>query len=360
MSTLFLIGNGCDINCGMKTRYTDVYKGYINENAATENLKKFKETISSDIENWGDFEMAMARYAGGLRNEAELLECVRDFAKYMERHLLKELNDFKKKLSNEQIYNAVLKEVADSFSSFYLGISHNVNEIMESRNVMRISNMEAISFNYTDAFDVVFAEYVTSFRFNKKTVIHVHGRLQDDPVFGIDNVEQIRTSYSLSRKGKRGFIKPVFNEEYDRLRVQMAKARIENADTICIYGMSLGDSDLSWRNEIVEWLRKNEGHHLFIYKYSLSDAEYRTAGEKMDIEDDEKEHLLSEWGINNDDAIYEQIHIPCGKNIFNIEKVIEAEEIKQENYRKKKAELKERLEPGRGFVEQSLHEAEYV
>ena len=31
MSTLFLIGNGFDVNCGMKTKYTDVYEGYINE-----------------------------------------------------------------------------------------------------------------------------------------------------------------------------------------------------------------------------------------------------------------------------------------------------------------------------------------
>ena len=60
MGTLFLIGNGFDINCGMHTRYTDVYKGYVEERSTSENLRKFKRTISANIENWGDFEMAMS------------------------------------------------------------------------------------------------------------------------------------------------------------------------------------------------------------------------------------------------------------------------------------------------------------
>ena len=40
MGTLFLIGNGFDINCGMKTRYTDVYKKYIKEKTVSEIVKK--------------------------------------------------------------------------------------------------------------------------------------------------------------------------------------------------------------------------------------------------------------------------------------------------------------------------------
>lgn len=60
MSTLFLIGNGFDLNCGMKTRYFDVYKGYVKESSSSEIIKNFKERITSNIENWGDFEMAMA------------------------------------------------------------------------------------------------------------------------------------------------------------------------------------------------------------------------------------------------------------------------------------------------------------
>ena len=141
--------------------------------------------------------------------------------------------------------------------------------------------------------------------------------------------------------------------------MEKAKSLINNTDTICAYGMSLGESDLCWRNMLIEWLMGNQSNHLFIYRYllyfsyvnstvscsfssihfspcfivffnsfscsvlalsisrsiasprlmgnqsnhlfiyryNLSKAEYVTVGERMDIEEDAKERLLNEWGI---------------------------------------------------------------
>lgn len=340
MGTLFLIGNGFDINCGMHTSYKDVYDSYVKEVSTSETIKEFKKEIASDIENWGDFEMSMAAYAERLGSEAELLECLRDFAKYMENYLLKEVSLMKGKLRDNQIYDAALNELARSLSSFYIGISHNVDMIMEKRGAGILRSIDVISFNYTDIFDIIYSSYMRSQGMGRKNVVHIHGLLQDDPVFGIDNIEQIKASYSLSRKGKRGFIKPIFNEEYDYQRVQQAKELMDNARTICVYGMSLGESDLTWRVGIVEWLHKDENHHLFIYRYSLTKVNYRTVGEKMDIEDDEKERLLHQWGIDINDVIFDQIHIPCGKNIFNIGEVIKR--IEKENHKRNQTEIEKR------------------
>ena len=55
---------------------------------------------------------------------------------------------------------------------------------------------------------------------------------------------------------------------------------------------------------------------------------FRTADEKMDKEDDEKEKLLAEWGVTNEELL-DQIHIPCGRNIFNIEKKLMEEKTQQ-------------------------------
>ena len=74
MSTLFLIGNGFDLNCGMKTAYRDIYPGYVKEPSESNIIFNFKKSIAEDINTWGDFELAMAEYAGTLKNEAELLE----------------------------------------------------------------------------------------------------------------------------------------------------------------------------------------------------------------------------------------------------------------------------------------------
>ena len=354
MSTLFFIGNGFDINCGMHTSYKDVYTGYVKEESNSEKIKKFKNVIASNIDNWGDFEMSMASYAESLESEVELLECLRDFANYMEKYLIKELSITKEKLADENIYNAALEEMGNSLSSFYKGLSHNVNSVMENRGAGMLRNMEVVSFNYTDVFDTIYLGYMRTRGVEGKSVIHIHGRLADAPVFGIDNVEQINAGYSLSRKGKRGFIKPIFNEAYDYQRVNQVYRLMTEARTICVFGMSLGESDLTWRTEIVNWLQQDKTHHLFIYKYNLSNMSYRTVGDKMDIEDDEKERLLREWGIDVMDEIFEQIHIPCGRNIFNIGKVVEVIELQKE--KKKNAEIVKRIEQAGDFVEQHADE----
>lgn len=354
MSTLFILGNGFDVNCGMKTRYKDVYDGYIAEESRTENIKRFKGNISADLENWGDFEMAMAKYASMLEGENDFLECVRDFAKYMEKWLLEEQNSFKKILTDTEMCNAVVNEFRNSITSFYTGISHNVERTMENRNAGYPLNHNFITFNYTDVLESIWNEYSDKYGVGKRQVVHIHGILGDDPVFGVDSVEQIKADFSISRRGKRGFVKPIFNAEYDSVRVEQAKEYIYTANTICVFGMSLGESDLTWRNEIIRWLRDDANHHLFIYRFNLSNTTYITVSDKMDIEEAEKESLLAEWDFNLDDDILDQIHIPCGKNIFNIQKVIEL--IEKEKLEKRKAELKEKIEQGMKFVEQHSEE----
>ncbi len=74
----------------------------------------------------------------------------------------------------------------------------------------------------------------------------------------------------------------------------------------------------------------------------------------MDLEDDSKESLLSKWGVDSEDAIFERIHIPCGKNIFNVREVIEEEN--RRIYESQRKEYGEKIENGKEFVEQLFHE----
>lgn len=347
MSTLFLIGNGFDLNCGMKTSYKDVYKMYIKEPPATKCISEFKSMLSENIDSWGDFEMSMAGYAAYMKSEDDFLECVRDFASYMEGYLVNEKNKFREIIHEEKLHTEVMKEIEDSLSNFYKGITHNVDRVIDNRASEFIAEMCAITFNYTDIFDTFFYRYLGVHAYHGEKIVHIHGRLGDDPVFGVDNIEQIKAEFQLSRKGKRGFVKPVFNEQYDQHRVEQAKNMINNANVICTYGMSLGESDLTWRNEIIKWLHSSEKNHLFVYMYALCNIENKTTSERMDREEDEKEKLLDEWGIDDKDAIVDRIHIPCGKNIFNIKKII-LDALKVKNQRL--------IEEGEKFVEEHMNE----
>lgn len=164
--TLFLIGNGFDLNCGMNTRFSDVY---------------------------------MREYLG------------------------REQKLFFKRMNDEAKEKIIHDEMVDSFSGFYKGISHNVNSTMSIRDAGLRRNIQAISFNYTEVFDYAMEKAFDQYSYRAPQIIHIHGKLGDDPTLGIDNENQWKAAYPLSRNGKRAFvneniIKPVTDEEYSSSR----------------------------------------------------------------------------------------------------------------------------------------------
>ena len=318
MSTLFLIGNGFDLNCGMKTAYRDIYPGYVKEPSESNIIINFKKSIAEDINTWGDFELAMAKYAGTLKNEAELLECVRDFSSYANDYLAAEELRVKKYLQDANVRERATYEMRESMEGFYSGFSHNIDNIMRDRAAGYVNAMKVVSFNYTSVFDTLLNMMRVKMALSSTRIIHIHGVLQEDPFFGVDNEAQLAVNYPITKRTKRGFIKPFFNDCYDYERVKKTVNCIQEASTICTYGLSLGDSDLTWRNAILTWLSDDSSHHLFFYDYRFANTTYKTISEKMDMEDEAREELLKKWNVENPEAIMERIHIPIGKNIFNI------------------------------------------
>lgn len=323
MSTLFLIGNGFDLNCGLDTRYTDMYEGYVSSVSKSDNIVKFKKTIASDYKLWSDFELSLAKHANTFQNETEMIECINDFSVYMRGHLLKEQERFFDLIKIEDIRKEVLEEVDRSFKSYCIGFSHNIDRLLGQRNPEFIGNIQFATFNYTKVIDKVIAEYVARTS-SYKNVLHIHGMIDEDPVLGVDNEEQLGLPYNLSSKGQRRLIKPTFNKIYDSRRVSDLLSMIRHADIIVTFGLSLGETDITWRKEIIQWLFGSPGNHLIVCDYNLSTKKYETINDRLDEEEDAKLGLLESWGILNErEEFIDKIHIMCGKSIFNIKKILE-------------------------------------
>lgn len=324
MNITFLIGNGFDLNCGLKTSYYDIYKEYVREPSSSEIIARFKNDLWNNIMDWGDFEVAMSKYMKQFSTEKEFLFCLRDFIRFTELYLLEE----EKKIINiddDRIKNRIGDEMIRSFSEFNKGVTHTLDSLEVEH-----EHANAIIFNYTSTFDKAY-EYCYSRYPSLERIIHIHGKLNDDVVMGMDNMNQIFTpSYSLTKKGQRAFIKSFFNEIYDPNRLNDAISCISDSNIICVFGMSLGESDLRWRNLLLEWLLSDSNSHLFIYQYDCSSLPRLQAEERMDKEDDKKIELLKYWGISGDDVdnYFDRIHIPCYKNIFNIGEAITEEKLR--------------------------------
>lgn len=317
MHTLFLIGNGFDLSCGMKTSYKDIYPCYTAEPSSSSTISEFKQTISENIDTWGDFEIAMAHYAGNLNTEAEFLECVYDFSAYAADYLTQQDLKMKNYLKDNEIMKSVCSEMQNSLRSFYFDCTHNITNIMNNRQAGYLGAMNIVSFNYTTVFDTLF-NHVFPSSISAPTILHIHGILGDDPIFGVDNESQLNVGYAITNNLRRAFIKPYFNNYYDKQRVLDFESLILSSNTICTYGLSLGDSDMHWRNTLLSWLGKSSENHLFIYDYRYFNKEYIVLSQKLAIEDAAKIDLLSSWGIEPSNDLLEQIHIPIGKHLFNI------------------------------------------
>lgn len=323
MSTVFLIGNGFDLSCGMKTRYSDMYKEYCkilpNDSSL---IKKFKSDIQKDVYNsWADFELGMAKYASELSNEDDFIFCLNDFKRFLIDYLKTEQNNFFKKFEDNIPLNISLQDEAKrSLSDYYKGISNNLERKIKENEA---KDIKIICFNYTRVLWFLSKPALTTDSLYEYDFVQIHGSLNDETVMGIDNESQIKTTFPITNKLLRSFVKPLFNDEFDSFRNSRAERFIETADVICVYGLSLGDSDYKWRELILKRLFDSSNVQLFFYSYDLIKQENLFISQKLSLQDEKRNELIQKWHIENSDKIIDRIHFPCGQQIFCFDKIFE-------------------------------------
>ena len=338
MNITFLIGNGFDINCGLKSSYSDMYEGYCEEKETdSEVIKKFKKLIKqNNYENWSDFEWAMREHINEFKTERDFIECSDHFVTYLNNYLIEEENKFFERYqineqSNEFLISKLQKEIEKSIDiRTSYDFNNNVVNYINNKIINSMSiQYNFIVFNYTG----VFERMLGLMRLDNHHVFYIHGSLKGkDIILGIDNEKQLELkNFKLSDVGKLSFIKPIFNEEYDISKVKDVSNAILQSDVICVYGMSLGESYLTWKTLIVNWLDLKDGH-LFVYDYeNFNNKNIFFKNQQMREERVSKEHfLIKKLKIDksNDkfDKYFKKIHMPF-KNIFNIKETIDNYEI---------------------------------
>ena len=335
-NVLFVIGNGFDLNLGMKTRYTDMYEGYINSLSSGENIKRFKSILMNDGENeyinWSDFEMGMANHAKYFSNENELIECVRDFKKYLTRYLNQE-NEKINKIIDRADNNNFAREMYRSQHDFYKKLIPNASYAIEQVIRKRRLDIHYLVFNYTSSLETLLYKQKIYAKDSPSAPalfppIHIHGNLNNDVVLGIDNEKQLdHINYPITNRTNRAFIKPLFNQQFDNNRYIQAQNVINNSDIICVYGFSFGQTDEMWVKLIADWLVADKAHHIVIFQYDKNDYSTFGADEIMDVEDEKKMHFMHRFKFVDENGnilqtranIMERIHIPIGYNIFNFD-----------------------------------------
>ena len=333
----FMIGNGFDLNCGLKSKFTDTYEGYIehNKNKDSNTIKKFKRIIDKNIENWADFELALARYAKDFQSKEEIIECIRDYKAYLYEYLQKEQEQFWSKNNKLlQSQNSILKEIGRSLARFYCDLKpydvDNISPCFHDKSV----NYHFINFNYTDIFDKLIesafnqgmvSAYLKSAKTDPKS-IHIHGKLGEDLILGLDNTEQLsELPYKFTEDTEMEIIKPSFLKIYDNVRLRVTKEILDQSIVICLFGLSLQDSDMSWRKMLARWLSSEyHAHHLVFFTQDNMNKKYHPSAKTQMIEDENKckrdyINLLYGESVSKEieHRVFPRLHFPVGTRIFD-------------------------------------------
>ena len=315
MNVTFLIGNGFDINLGLKTKYTDFYDLYIKSNKErdeNDSIKKFCNIIENDerYETWADFEAAFAKNAFGSKNDVRdvLADFTIKFADYLKTQI--QLCDYKPK-----------DKIAEQLSHFLLkGYSYLENRDRKTiegsykKHATEIITLNFVNFNYTDTLERLVTlfkrSHITNYIYNTKPIINIHGKLNENIIIGIDSISQFKDYRLKDNKSVEKYcVKREINELVGAANIENNYVEtIEGSTIIYIYGISFGKSDQSRWNVITEWIKKDVSHKLVIYKYGVDYKKYDVAYslKRLDRIDEYKDEYLEILGFEKDE--FEQYH----------------------------------------------------
>lgn len=327
MNVTYLIGNGFDLHLGMKTSFPSICAAYVQEKTNDKIISDFKDVLKKDApkyKNWADFEIAMGEYSTNYDDFNEYKLCIHSFRDFMINYLQNEEKSFFDALKEYDVYDYAyshfLKNLCDSI---YLSHKNAVVEDLKARGDIE---KKFISFNYTTVLD----EFVSKNNHNRTAVhdypdvIHIHNDLNGSVLFGVDNEEQIlNVSFRGDRRKNRTFIKPFINNELEYNKVRKTKRIIAESDVICVYGMSFGDSDLTWKKEVLKWLKSDISNLLVFFYYNDYSFKKYDSDDILNLEDDFKEEVLEKMGCSeNIEQLMEQIIIPVNEDLMDFDKYI--------------------------------------
>lgn len=328
MKVVYLIGNGFDLNLGLKTAYSDFYKYYLNCIDNDVQISQLKLHLKHDKNNegkyqyWSDLEIAMGEYTKEFsrREDMEkvynnLNDNLRDYIVSVEQNGIQgdiDKNRLKKDLAHPEEY---LREVFKvDFRSFVKKWETHPYETY------------IISFNYTNTIEKILnmngpieiGRTIYQRSNLLYSIIHIHG-LSNAPLIGLNDASQIGNDLFRDDIDTQEFLlKPKINEAVGHLNDRKSFELINQANLIYLFGVSLGETDKLWWEAVGERLKRDCRVIYFVY----NPDEHPRPNELIRIRRKYKDFLLSKTKLTPEEkqAAFDRIFIVHNSDMFNLKK----------------------------------------
>lgn len=281
MNITFLMGNGFDIGLGLQTGYGSFYEKYCKLNGKeNDNIREFKIMLANRqkdkvkrVIDWSDFEKAFGQHSSDftIDRKWDYIERFEDFVISFNEYL----EDEEKWADFSDTDRIVKKMNAGVTTYFHIRPEdrETIQQIYNSTSGNRIYNFA--SFNYTKSVDRCAEILKQHLRNNANRdvgkIVHVHGYIEENMIMGVNDPSQITNpEFANDPDVIKELVKPRQNVDirynYDKQLTELINA----SDIICVYGMSIGETDKKWWKCIAEWLSKKEKRALVILRHDSS------------------------------------------------------------------------------------------
>lgn len=257
MNVLYILGNGFDKAVGMKTSYPEFYQYLMQDtDKCSDLMQQLKKDIKADKELWSDMEIAFGQFTSKIKSANDLENLYFELSDKLQYYLQDEENAF-----NPDKYKS--KFVVDFVTpSKYMGATDRIRYNAFHKMVGQGCDISVMTLNYTDTLEKLLSlGNATDKRFDGnnyfRQVIHLHGRLGQSIIIGVDNEEQIANEKLRNNEDVKDFlIKVQSNNTMKQTRHRTCEKLISNANLVILYGVSLGDTDARWWKLLGEQFKK--------------------------------------------------------------------------------------------------------
>lgn len=245
MNRLFILWNGFDLNLGLPTSYKFFYNYYTAKSSPSNNIAKMKENIEQyEDKDWKDLELGIGAYTKDVENPDTLEEVYVDLNTNLSEYL--SLIDNFKFPFFEKIKEKILKDL--SRPEKYLTKAEQIILTRFASNLSSNTANNVVTFNYTHTLENILGKE----RNVAQTILHIHREIGDSGLMlGVDNIGQISNEAFRSDGATTNFlVNPIANKLFGSLVDENFNTLIDNANLICLFGISLGDTDRTWWKRI--------------------------------------------------------------------------------------------------------------
>ena len=322
MNVTFLIGNGFDLGLGLKTKYSHFYETYLKDRDNDDNILRFKEDIASNIKNWSDFEKEFGKYSLECETADVYLTRFEDFVEKFNHYLRLEVYR-----ANHWDEKKIFDSMTSGFENFYKN-GKIVDEELLEKTLNKGSEkiiFNFITYNYTKCLDkcleIIKSMITNDSWFSIGEIVHVHGYVDENMIMGVNDSDQIENKgFASLRAVQNEVVKPSENKAMKMNYDVNALRLINSSNIVCVYGMSLGDTDKKWWNAISHLIYNGSNKHLILF---IDNDKYRkefphTWTKAINAAE---ERFLSFSTLNNSqkESIRDRIHYQINNHIFEME-----------------------------------------